>query len=57
MQCKVIIKRNKAMNKLLIVTLLASIFGINSMLPEDCYTDNGKKIDGCVIIDGKANYR
>ena len=45
------------MNKLLIAVLLSSIFGINLMLPEDCYTDNGKKIDGCTIIDGKANYR
>lgn len=42
------------MNKLLIATLFAAIFGINSVLPESCETDNGKRIDNCVIIDGKV---
>lgn len=45
------------MNKLLIVTLFAAIAGINSVLPESCETDNGKRIDNCVIIDGKAIIR
>lgn len=45
------------MNKLLIASLIAAVFGVNSILPDDCRTDNGKKIDGCTIIDGKAYYR
>ena len=45
------------MNKLLIALLIGSVFGVNAMLPEDCHTDNGKRMDGCTIIDGKAYYR
>ncbi len=45
------------MNKLLIAVAATLIIGINAMLPEDCYTDNGKKITNCAMVDGKAVYR
>lgn len=50
-------KRNKLMNKLLIAVAATLVIGINAMLPEDCYTDNGKKITNCAMVDGKAIYR
>ena len=41
------------MTKFIIAASIAAIFGLNALLPADCMTDNGKRIDHCEIINGK----